>query len=474
MKNRIVKHYRTSNYDAIPNSNDLDFGELAIKYVKGNETIFIKNNESEIIEFKDKKYIDNLYNRLITNTELKFYCIEPVTVIINGEQKYYQANSYVDLFFNSEDEFIIETTSDSSISTLNAYPGALSEFLPWLEGVNTFTDILFDMNNLSMYEKWNQGNQGLYHVQFAQYKNCIFWSDNPYISDVAKRPNYTLYYSVELPLCYSTIPENTFKSFYFAYSVHHDPNWSNPIYKESFALATHATQVFSYYGAKTIGIFDMDSSRFNINLPKDCRGLMFCSPNIESAGVFDAINVTNFGAKSGSWRDAFAYCYSLKNLYIKNLKVNLNISWSPVNLQSIEFIVNKAINTNAITISLSPFTYYRLTDEIKTIASNKNITLELLASNYLDEDIRLNKLIINGNGSKFLSDDGNYKTLTIPNNLSEFNNDVGFITSETLATNNEKYYTKEEVDNLLSNYVSIDVVEQMIEDSIDIIDGGDY
>ena len=53
---------------------------------------------------------------------------------------------------------------------------------------------------------------------------------------------------------------------------------------------------------------------------------MSAATAVENAGTFDAINVTNFGAKSGSWRDAFGWCSSLQNLYIKNLKVNLNVS----------------------------------------------------------------------------------------------------------------------------------------------------
>ena len=36
-----------------------------------------------------------------------------------------------------------------------------------------------------------------------------------------------------------------------------DPNWANQAYKDSFALATHATQVFSYYGLSSIGLFDI-------------------------------------------------------------------------------------------------------------------------------------------------------------------------------------------------------------------------
>jgi hypothetical protein len=247
------------------------------------------------------------------------------------------------------------------------------------------------MNNVDFYSKWSQGNQGSYQVQFAQYVNCIFWSDNAYVSDVNKRTNYTMYYSSQLPLCYSTIPDNTFKTFFLAFGVTSDPNWGNPTYRESFAKANWATQAFSYYGARTIGIFGHDDPDFNITLPKDCRGLMYQSTAIENAGTFDAINVTNFGAKSGSWRDAFGWCTSLRNLFIKNLKVNLNVSWSPLNYDSISFIIETAANTNAITISVSPYTYYLLKESDFELAASKNINIELLTTNYR-EDTRLSNI----------------------------------------------------------------------------------
>ena len=221
--------------------------------------------------------------------------------------------------------------------------------------------------------------------------NCIFWSDNPYVSDVNKRTNYTLYNTSQLPLCYSSIPDNTFKAFFLAFGVNSDPNWGNPAYRDSFAKATWATQAFSYYGARTIGIFGHDDPDFNIVLPKDCRGLMYASTAVENAGTFDAINVTNFGAKSGSWRDAFGWCTSLRHLYIKNLKVNLNISWSPINYDSISFIIEMAANTNKITISVSPYTYYLLKDSDFELAASKNITIELLTTNY-QEDRRLGEI----------------------------------------------------------------------------------
>ena len=307
-----------------------------------------------------------------------------------------------------ESEFNIIPTSNKSILKLEAFPGAINTFYDWLEGVDVFSSILFDMNELDMYIKWGQVNQGQYHVQKAQYLNCVFWSDLPYIQPLETRNNYTLYNSFQLPLCYSRIPENTFKAFYCAYGVSSDPNWSNSRYLDSFAASTIATQVWSYYNMHTIGIYNMDASYFNIKLPKDCRGLCFYAVNIKSIGVLDASITTNFGAKKGSWQDAFGYCYTLEDLYIKNLKTSINVSWSPINQHSLNFILENAINTSKITIYLSPYTYYRLTDENVNLAAEKNITLTLLEGNYID--------------------DKRFKN--IPTSTSQLVNDSGYITTE--------------------------------------------
>ena len=338
-----------------------------------------------------EEQVENLYKTLSSDRTLRFYCIEDVTVILNGASTVYPANSNVEVKFLETDEWEVVPTSENSILSLSGFPGPLGTYYPWLEGVEQFSNILFDMNDEAMYSKWSQGNQGSYQVQYAQYTNCIFWSDNAYVSDVSKRTNYTLYYTSQLPLCYSNIPDNTFKAFYLAFNVNSDPNWGNKAYRDSFAKATWATQVFSYYGARTIGIFGHDDPDFNIVLPKDCRGLIYQSTAIENAGTFDAENVTNFGAKSGSWREAFGQCSSLRNLYIKNLKVNLNISWSPINYESIYFIIANAANTSAITISVSPYTYNLLGESDFELAASKNITIALLTTNYV-EDKRLGEI----------------------------------------------------------------------------------
>ena len=427
-----------------PNNETLIAILNAIDATKANkEEILTKTSQLENdSKFVSEEQVEDLYKRLNSNAVLEFYCIEDVTIVFNGVSTTYPANSNVAIKVLDTDVFEIIPTSDYSILSLNAYPGALRTYYSWLEGVKQFSNILFDMNDEAFYSKWSQGNQGAYQVQYAQYINCIFWSDNPYVSEVSKRTNYTLYYTSQLPLCYSSIPDNTFKAFYLAFNVNSDPNWGNKAYRDSFAKATWATQVFSYYGARTIGIFGHDNSNFNITLPKDCRGLMYQSTAIENAGTFDAINTTNFGATGGSWQQAFGQCSSLRNLFIKNLKVNLNISWSPINYQSISFIISNAVNENAITISVSPYTYNLLGPADFELATSKNITIKLVTTNYV-EDKRFAIVAYTTGDGEFTGDviaGGNGGST--PVSLKAVANNVLNINSALEAT----YATKEYVD----------------------------
>ena len=412
VQNKIVK----AKFDAV----DADIANAVLKVhqeLTAEEVDQVHKN-LQLDNLPTTEQVEALFQKLNSDMTLRFYCIEDVTVILNGVSTTYPANSNVEIKFVGGDVFEIVPTSDNSILALNAFPGALGTYYSWLEGVKQFSNILFDMNAEDMYTKWNQGNQGEYQVQYAQYSNCIFWSDNAYINDVTKRTNYTLYNSSQLPLCYSNIPDNTFKAFYLALGVNSDPNWSNPAYKESFAKATWATQAFSYYGARVIGT----PEHFSITLPADCRGLMFYARNTEAAGTFDATNVTNFGAKSGSWREAFGYCSSLRRLYITNLKVNLNISWSPIDYDSIYYIISEAANESAITISVSPHTYNLLSESDFELATSKNITIALLTTNYI-EDKRLSN-IENKADKDHSHDDVYYTEVEIDAKIAELQSDI--------------------------------------------------
>lgn len=69
MANKIIhKHSSviTDNQAKLPAASQLEYGELAVNYADGVETISIKNTENEIVEFKSNKY----YKKIIKENEL--------------------------------------------------------------------------------------------------------------------------------------------------------------------------------------------------------------------------------------------------------------------------------------------------------------------------------------------------------------------------------------------------------------------
>lgn len=55
------------NGPKLPLASDIDYGEIAINYLKGNETISIKNNKNEIVTFKSNKVLEKTLNDHVSN-----------------------------------------------------------------------------------------------------------------------------------------------------------------------------------------------------------------------------------------------------------------------------------------------------------------------------------------------------------------------------------------------------------------------
>lgn len=87
-------------------------------------------------------------------------------------------------------------------------------------------------------------------------------------------------------------------------------------------------------------------------------------------GVLDLLYVST----SAGVFDAFGSCIALEDVQLKNLKCSISFSYSPLlSLDSIQYLVTNAANTSPITVTLHPDAYARLTDEIITAATAKQI-----------------------------------------------------------------------------------------------------
>lgn len=72
----------------------------------------------------------------------------------------------------------------------------------------------------------------------------------------------------------------------------------------------------------------------------------------------------------------FSRCYALENVRLYGLQNDLSIADSPnLTLDSIEYAITNRDGSKAITITLHPDAYARVTDELFALAAEKNITI---------------------------------------------------------------------------------------------------
>ena len=90
MGRKIMLHLHTDINGKKPLPSDIMTGELAINYAANGETLYIKNSEEAIAEFKDNKYYQKQLSELATKNELaqKQDIIPDIDTIRNNAANY--------------------------------------------------------------------------------------------------------------------------------------------------------------------------------------------------------------------------------------------------------------------------------------------------------------------------------------------------------------------------------------------------
>ena len=351
---------------------------------------------AEIVEFDNNVTVKQKILNMLNRHTLSFITSDEVSVKIYTKKDIsdyseetalreytFQSGEIADIVVLDDEHFeVINTTS--GISKVLSWPGIIIKWQDWFEDVLSWQNCVFRFGTeyLPM-EKWQSTNSNAkLGVTEAQYKNCIFWDDLPMTNNINTGPRYVLHKTVECPLFYSTIRENTYSYVQEGYNISIDDNWNNEDFLYSFSNNTGTATgalAFAYrcqWALPSSTFMDPDVGTNVFTLPSNITG-MFFSCGSEIIGTIDGKNVTDWKYSQntdGSWQGPFVMCYNLRELRLKNLKASINLSWSPLSLKSLEYLVSNASNTSAINIKLSTYSYYILTDEIKSAATSKNIT----------------------------------------------------------------------------------------------------
>ena len=115
--------------DLSKKTDELESDKADAIHTHSYEDLLSNNDPNKILVSTESSFIlkdiEELTGVSNTSKQLRFYCIEPVTVTVNGIDQVYDSNSFVNLFFKDNDVFSITTTSSSSILTLDAWTGYL-------------------------------------------------------------------------------------------------------------------------------------------------------------------------------------------------------------------------------------------------------------------------------------------------------------------------------------------------------------
>ncbi|MDE6317212.1 MAG: DUF4886 domain-containing protein [Muribaculaceae bacterium] len=86
--------------------------------------------------------------------------------------------------------------------------------------------------------------------------------------------------------------------------------------------------------------------------------------------------VTLGDSGSTAYASGFSGCAKLRDIQLKKLKYSISFSHSPdLSVESLIYMVTNSVNTSQITITLHRNAYARVTDELFTLAEERNITL---------------------------------------------------------------------------------------------------
>lgn len=226
----------------------------------------------------------------------------------------------------------------------------------------------FDIQDLTTVLNTQQGNRALYVAAGAVYnQNTGFYELNG-LTDITEEQMSEIYVKTNEMDKYSDLTSS---------------------YPGAKIRANLGFYENTYRFQKSISIFDaFRGSKFEV-LKLGANSLIYRTPvsNVNSAftacrKLTKIIGVLDFSNITSNVNYTFGSCEKLNSVFIKNLKISIPFSDSPLlSLESLQYLITNAANTSAITVTVHADVYAKIQDETQTewhaliaSAQEKNIT----------------------------------------------------------------------------------------------------
>lgn len=181
-----VQHYYTQISGNTPLSKDLYDGEFAINMSKGDEQIFMKNTNDEIISFIPSYKTGNIVSEIDDGTY-----VDDVYAPLNNCNKITKTNRYSGVFdvFANETLHLLNKINDETV--FNIKDNELNSDVTWvvrfIVDENVSPSITFTSSNDNLNIIWNTENipildRGYVHeIMFKKYENFILGTHSKFL-----------------------------------------------------------------------------------------------------------------------------------------------------------------------------------------------------------------------------------------------------------------------------------------------------
>lgn len=213
-----------------------------------------------------------------------------------------------------------------------------------------FTIQSFDISDINTVINTRQGNRALYVAAGAVYNEQTGFYELNGLTDITEEQMRAIYVKTNEMDKYSDLT-----SSYPDAKIRANLGFYENTYRFQKSIS-----IFNAFRDSQFEVLKLGDNSLNYRTPVSNvnSAFMACRKLTKIIGVLDFLNITS------NVNYTFRSCEKLNSVFIKNLKISIPFSDSPlISLESLQFLITNAANTSPITVTVHADVYAKIQDE---------------------------------------------------------------------------------------------------------------